>query len=150
MKTKNINHQFQIWTKQMVMILNFCRGTYSVFTLINNTRCMLASLKLTQTSCLQVRGKILNLNVTEKRCTYQYCTHYETCYNSVKFCQLIKISANRRVAKLFKKATLTNMESRNTEILWFIPSILHHYTHTQKNARMKYYTVMTAICLTLK
>ena len=30
--------------------------------------------------------------------------------------------------KLFLKETLANMESRNTEILWFIPSILQRHT----------------------
>ena len=32
-----------------------------------------------------------------------------------------------------------SMEFRNTEILQFIPLILHHFTH-KKYARMKYYT----------
>ena len=101
------------------------------------------SLKLQQTSCSnKLLGDRQNPqpNVTEKRLAYSF--HHKTCSVS-------ELSSNRRVAKLFKKETLTNMESRNTEILQFIPSILHPTTH-KKNARMKYYTVMTAIWLTPK
>jgi len=44
--------------------------------------------------------------------------------------------------KLFKKLALTIMQSKNTEILQFIPLTLH----TKKNARMKYYTVVSDDC----
>lgn len=64
-------------------------------------------------------------------------------YNSVSWSA--HISANRRVTKLFKKVTLTNVEYRNTSVYPVNLSPLH----TQKYARTKYYTMMTAFWLNI-
>ena len=62
---------------------------------------------------------------------YQRQIH-QLSYNITLYNFVSQVSANQRVRKLFKKVNLTKMESRKTEILQFIPSILHH--DTQKNA----------------